>query len=365
MINGGALEVSFAEVAQATHIWNRIIPSASPKSIYRIIWERLQYKFTGVLKRKPTNQEIVLNELKNEKFDLIYANTIVSNQLLPILKQYFAAPVISHIHEMPFSIRAYFSNMLNVEYTSLIDWYICVSKLAAKNVSEEWCLPPDKITLINEFIDISRISQPAVGADLIRNELLLKNCFVVGACGTGNWRKGIDLFINISRLFTKNNPGLSVKFIWVGDVSKEVIEGYHYENALLNVESNIIFTGVSATPQNYFQIFDVFLLTSREDPFPLVGLEVAALSKPMVCFAGATGIVELIAEDGGKVVPYANIDTMAAEIFQLFHDKEKLKLMGENLFSRVKQYDVSVTAPKILQLIEKVIGDVMSQNKHL
>ena len=55
----------------------------------------------------------------------------------------------------------------------------------------------------------------------------------------------------------------------------------------LGLGDRIKFVGPLEQPAQLFAAMDVFALTSREDPFPLVMLEAAAAGIPFVCFAEA------------------------------------------------------------------------------
>jgi glycosyltransferase involved in cell wall biosynthesis len=70
-------------------------------------------------------------------------------------------------------------------------------------------------------------------------------------------------------------------------------------------------------PADYMAAADVFVLTSREDPYPLVCLEAAALEKPIVCFEGGGGTPEFVEADCGFVVPYLDIIGMADRVISL------------------------------------------------
>jgi glycosyltransferase involved in cell wall biosynthesis len=79
-------------------------------------------------------------------------------------------------------------------------------------------------------------------------------------------------------------PANRIKFVWVGYQSAEEYAQAVYEAEKLGLEKTVIFTGLKESPQDYYQLFDLFLLSSREDPFPLAALEAAALGKPLFCF---------------------------------------------------------------------------------
>ena len=60
----------------------------------------------------------------------------------------------------------------------------------------------------------------------------------------------------------------------------------------------------------YFLAADVFALTSREDPCPLVNFEAMESGLAVVAFQGAGGAPEVLG-DGGVCVPYIDVDAMA------------------------------------------------------
>jgi glycosyltransferase involved in cell wall biosynthesis len=99
-----------------------------------------------------------------------------------------------------------------------------------------------------------------------------------------------------------------------------------------------------------FREFDILLLPSREDPFPLVCLEAGLLGKPVICFEKAGGIPELLEDGGGRVVPYLDIDAMA-EAVKFYHDHPEIRQAdGNRLKEKAAQYDTRVLAPQIVSL---------------
>src|SRR2546425_8840604 len=96
---------------------------------------------------------------------------------------------------------------------------------------------------------------------------------------------------------------------------------------------------------------DVFVLTSREDPYPLVCLEAAALEKPIVCFANAGGASEFVEKDCGFVVPYLDMLAMADRIVSLIDSADRRRTMGTAARRKVKErHDVSRAAPHIADI---------------
>ena len=142
--------------------------------------------------------------------------------------------------------------------------------------------------------------------------------------------------------------------IWVGEIKQDCMNELKHDLKYMGIEEKVIFTGAKENPQNYFQIFDVFCLLSREDPFPLVAMESAALSKPIICFEKAGGIPELLeGTDGGYCVPYADIEEMAKRIILLYNDRALLNKMGTTINNLILNYDVDIIGKQISNLIDQ------------
>lgn len=116
------------------------------------------------------------------------------------------------------------------------------------------------------------------------------------------------------------------------------------------------FLGEQKDPLKYFAACDIFLMVSREDPFPLVCLEAATLEKPIICFDRAGGMKEFVEEDAGFVVPYLDTFEMAQKAIYLLQSSELRKLLGQKAKEKVKKrHDIKIAAPKLLQFIKNTM----------
>ena len=217
--------------------------------------------------------------------------------------------------------------------------------------------------MIHSFVNTDAFKQKSITLD--KTELLKSlnidpdNSFVVGASGNIIIRKGVDVFIQLARAVKALNPSKHVYFIWVGaDVNAKIYKWMAYDLQKLGLSNDVKFIPVVKNPVDYFQLFDTFVMVSREDPFPLVCLENASLGHPIICFEGAGGIPEFVEEDAGFVVPYLDVSTMAKKIVALMNNPEEMAAKGKVAAEKVTtMFDVSVLAPKILRVINKVMKE--------
>jgi glycosyltransferase involved in cell wall biosynthesis len=102
----------------------------------------------------------------------------------------------------------------------------------------------------------------------------------------------------------------------------------------------------------------VFVLTSREDPFPLACLEAAVLGKPVLCF-DAGGMSEFLEPDERLVMPYLDVEAMSARLMELLGSESERLALGDALARRVRErHTIDATAPRLLELIREATSNV-------
>lgn len=298
----------------------------------------------------------LLQEIKRKyKIDLIYANTIASVEILEEVKTIFNKPIISHIHELSFSIEQFGSKG-------------CLEKLKSYSTKIIACSEAVKANLVLKSIDFEL--KTIVVHSFVENENILDihhkenvmevkkefgiegNYFLIGACGNADWRKAPDVFLSIVKEVVSKTE--HVKFIWVG-VNKNDILFFQlsYDAKKLGIEKFI--TWLPATPKavSILNSLDVFLVCSREDPFPLVMLEAALCEKPIVGFKNTGGAEEFIEEDCGFTSSYLDIKSISQNIITLQKDPILAKRMGKSAQNKVlKNYSFENSIIKIEEIIQ-------------
>jgi hypothetical protein len=119
------------------------------------------------------------------------------------------------------------------------------------------------------------------------------------------------------------------------------------------MDREVQFISELPSPHALLALSDIFCLTSREDPFPLVMLEAAALGKPVVCFDRAGGASEFCALGGGLAVPYLDVEAMARTCGELLADPVPAGEVGQRAAKVVaERFTIEAIAPGLWQELQ-------------
>jgi glycosyltransferase involved in cell wall biosynthesis len=282
---------------------------------------------------------------------LVYANSISSAPAVDVLAP--QVPVLTHVHELEFAFRRNASPALS-RLLAKTHKFIACSNAVRENLLGKYEVPAARVETVYESIPVDEVRAERTREQVLRELQIPVGALLVVGSGLGPWRKGTDLFVHLAREVCRQRD--RSYFAWIGGSAEEIAQFEHDVN-LSGLTEKMRLTGAVTKPADYFAAADVFVLTSREDPYPLVCLEAAALGKPIVCFAGAGGMPEFVEEDCGFVVPYLDIMTMAERVVSLLDSPDCRLTMGAAARLKVAQrHDISRAAPRIMEIIERTIA---------
>lgn len=291
------------------------------------------------------------------KYDLIYSNTITNGLMLEALAD-CGVPVLTHVHELAYWITRTGPENLRrvVTHTTA---YIAVAQAVRENLVRNCAVPDAKITVIYEHIR----ELPALpsAADKVSARAALKipeGAFVVGGCGAEHWRKGRDLIPHLLIALRRAKTAKPVHFVWVGRPGNaEEEQALQYDLRSAGVDTHFHQSGEVANPFKLFPAIDVFALLSRDDPYPLACLEVAALETPVVCFAGGGGMPEFARDDCGFVAPYLDVEAMARDIATLAADPALARASAQRARAKVARENLlTATGPQLRAVIDRLLA---------
>lgn len=155
--------------------------------------------------------------------------------------------------------------------------------------------PPEPLTTRERADEDARVRA------FIRPEKSEKAIVVLGV-GSVCLRKGTDLFFMVASGLRKNYPEINWRFVWVG-AGYDPENDPHFSRALqdqlrhLGLDEQVVLAGEIDHVENAFMEADLFFLSSRADPLPLVAQAAMDHALPVVCFDKTTGIAEHLLSD--------------------------------------------------------------------
>ncbi len=174
----------------------------------------------------------------------------------------------------------------------------------------------------------------------------------VMAVGSIQERKGTDIFCEAAIKVCRTIP--NVDFFWFGD--RLNFEPGFYERCLAMVsvsglDHRIRFCGFVDKPALFMANCDILVVTSRDDPLPLSGLEAMSLARTVVTF-DVGGLPEAMAGCGYVLGP-PDAGDLANKIIELA-SRDRYSLVREDARVRVREhYSPAAFARKLELAIRK------------
>lgn len=343
---GGALQDKFAAVAEVTFL------ASMDRRVRRNPFQRVLRKI-GLAYQQDYRHNPLPRIYPADSIDLVYVNSIAAGDLLKWV-EHLECPIITHVHEL-----GSWMHKLKESWEAIVrqsSGFIAVSRAVERNLIENCGIASEKVLLAYEFSELPDISNLAATRVGMRRKLGIdESKVVIGGSGAETWRKGKDLFVQLAFLAAKR--GLNqLSFLWIGAGGPNWHEEHQqlqYDIETAGIGDRIQILPHVDNPYDYYSTFDIFAMTSREDPYPLVNIEVASLGIPIVCFEKSGGSSELVANDAGFVVPYLDQAEMLEHLKLLAEDIPLRQKMGAVAAKRARMHDVVQGASVIANIMQQ------------
>jgi ubiquinone/menaquinone biosynthesis C-methylase UbiE len=170
----------------------------------------------------------------------------------------------------------------------------------------------------------------------LRPERAKEDLIVVGM-GYIEWRKGIDLFIATATTIFAREPEAPLRFIWVGGgyrgpLAMEVSSYLAEQITRSRLGDRFDLMDAVEDVEGIYKEADVLFLSSRLDPLPNVAIDATVRGIPVVCFAEASGMAEILTSNHDTrelVVPHLDTGAAATLIGSLAAEPDKLRRLGD------------------------------------
>jgi len=233
---------------------------------------------------------------------------------------------------------------------ALAEHVVFASPYVRDRFHELVAVPPGRAVVLPQGIYRPVAVAPAAAAAMRARLGLPEGALLAMGLGYADLRKGFDLFLQVWRLAQAADPGIHL--LWVGDIDPHMLAYLGAEIAAGETAGTFHHMPHSADGADWLACADVFLLTSREDPFPSVVLEAMSAGVPCVAFEESGGTPDLLREYGaGCSVPLGDAAEMVRQMRALAlqtrpDDRERLAQAARRHFS----WDAY--ADRLLQLVD-------------
>ncbi len=253
---------------------------------------------------------------------LVLLNSVGSLPAIRFLPERSDTKVVLYIHELDHSFERTIGTTAWDRLSPRVDHFISCGRRVTEMLTERHGVDPARLSEHIGFIDRPTVA-PERAAALRRDLGIPDDAFVIGASGVPDWRKAPEVFLRVARTVSARRPDLEPHFIWMGgEANTSGIWKMQHDANEAGFGDRLHHVPETTEPEVVMAGMDLFALTSREDPYPLVVLEAGALGVPVVAFDNG-GVVQFAASGTSplaSVVPFFDAEAMADEIIGLADD---------------------------------------------
>lgn len=331
---GGSLKEEFEKLGTC-YLWNKIdIPNAN---------------FFVKILNKIINLNLFFNSKISKKIihlcpELCICNTIANHK---IVKEFYKTKIkiITWVHELSYMFDI-IENISIENPKALInntDFFLCASISVQKYLIKTHSVQFEKTYVINEIIN-DKIE------GIQRKKL---KSFTVGGCGTLGWRKGSDLFLKVADELVNKLQVKDIYFEWLGAHSSIGLFQFQEEIKKLRLQKFVKSVPFEKNSNDFMKRISLFLMTSREDPFPLVNLEAGIYELPLLCFSGTGGSEEIAIKE--NIFKYSDTLSMAKRVKFYKENLSSLKVDGKLSFQKSSEFTKISKTEEVEELIQKLL----------
>ncbi len=335
LVDGGSLVEEYKKVAKVW-VWKTDRP----------LWYRVQQRIPmlrkdGVWDKTPHESKVadIMASLASESFECIIGNTVSSVSLLRELIP-LKVPFEVYVHELSYSIKTFTSEEDRKFMATAVRRVYAVSGLVKTVLATEVGIDAAKIDLLPPIIELPEATNNT--QDPVRANLgIPMDSPIVFSCGLAEWRKGPDVFLEVAKQLIAKMP--TVHFIWLGILDNEYSKELVSSKEAWDVNNQVHMLPVCSDSRPYFEAMNVFFLSSREDPFPLVMLEAAYVGRPIVGVRASGGVNDFLAGLDDLLVETWDVDGFVERIEALLAlDSAKQAAFQQELKKRAVNYSAAL-----------------------
>lgn len=248
--------------------------------------------------------------LRSSAPDVVVSSMFSANAAVRILKPALGYRVVTREHNL-YDDKKWYHRILDHAFSYLSDGAVAVSRMVAAYASAQARIPRRKFTVIHNGVDFDQIldfaarSAPEVAR--VRAELgISADRKIALNVARLKPQKNHDLLIDGFDLFWKHHP--EYVLVIAGDgIERARLEAVVTQRGL---RERVRLLGFRKDVYSWFAAADMFVLTSRREGFPNVGVEALAFGIPFVSTL-VSGVDEIIDDGRNGYITADNPEALA------------------------------------------------------
>jgi glycosyltransferase involved in cell wall biosynthesis len=218
---------------------------------------------------------------------------------------------------------------------------IAVSEAVANGLRAQGLVPPDRITVVPNGVNIQRFDAALAKFDraaFCRQWQLPEECLLVGTVGEINALKGHEDLLHAAATIVRRFPNCEFLIAGVdtsttGEHRAALVELI----AKLGLASQVHLFGWLDDIASFYRALDVFVSASQTESFGLAIAEAMACGTVVVATATAGAKEIIVDEKLGLLVPVGGIEAMAAAVIGLLEDRDQRLQIGAQAYRAVRK----------------------------
>lgn len=281
--------------------------------------------------------------VKEQNVSIVHTHTakthsigLMLKKFHPDLKLVVSRRVDFHINKNVFSRKKYFSELNN--------YFLTVSN-KIKEILIEDGVDPEKVVTVYSGIDLEKFKEKPDVNKLKAEFKLDENTITIGnVAALVDHKDQRTLLKAVAEV--KTDKKYLFFILGSGELEAE-LKGLASE---LKIEDRVVFTGFRNDVRDFYALFDIFTLTSKEEGLGTSVLDAMANKLPIIATRGG-GISEMLDhEQGALLAEIGDFKTLAGYYTRLIENQSLRKRFGNYNLKSVEKFSVENTINKTLQI---------------
>ncbi len=238
-----------------------------------------------------------------------------------------------------------------------VDRVVCVSNASLESFEIRWkqCAPairvwngirPERVAFSGEAIEIREPLGASGSAPVVCN-----------IANIGH-RKGHDVLVGAMSMVRERLPQAQCWIAGSMEHEPRTVEALRGAIEQHQLQKNVSLLGRRRDVPDLLHASDLFVLSSRQEGFPITILEAMAAGKPVIA-TDVGGCAEAVVDgETGLIVPPEDPEALAEAILSLLQDPGRAEAMGEAGRDRIqREFTVDRMVERHLELYQRLVAD--------